>query len=105
MRVKDAFSDPEVLQAAIDYYRAMSTQTDGRLRGPIRCRGMMVAGGKDFGGHLGPYKKSKKMFGGGAELLVMPDAGHWPHREEESLFTDALIRFLEELRKVDESTP
>jgi pimeloyl-ACP methyl ester carboxylesterase len=54
----------------------------------------MVAGGKDFGGRLGPYQNSQGLFEGGAELLVMPEAGHWPHREEESLFTDALLRFL-----------
>jgi pimeloyl-ACP methyl ester carboxylesterase len=57
----------------------------------------MVAGGKDFGGRLGPYKKSQGLFEGGAELLVMPEAGHWPHREEEPLFTDTLVRFLGEL--------
>ncbi|MBW2161493.1 MAG: alpha/beta hydrolase [Deltaproteobacteria bacterium] len=67
------------------------------MTAPIKCGGLMVAGGKDFGGHLGPYKKSQGLFEGGAELLVIPDAGHWPHREEESQFTDALLRFLEKL--------
>jgi pimeloyl-ACP methyl ester carboxylesterase len=93
-RVKEAFSAPEVLSAAIEYYRAMSSKIDRRLRGSIRAPGLMVAGGRDFGGHLGPYKKSQLLFERGAELLVMPEAGHWPHREEESRFTDALIRFL-----------
>jgi pimeloyl-ACP methyl ester carboxylesterase len=74
----------------------MSSKPDRRLTGPIQCRGLMVAGGKDFGGHIGPYKKSQSLFEGGAELLVMPEAGHWPHREEESLFTDALVQFLGE---------
>lgn len=95
-RVKEAFSTPEVLTGAIDYYRDMSTKMDRRLTGPMRCRGLMVAGGKDFGGHLGPYKKSQGLFEGGAELLVVPEAGHWPHREEESQFTDVLLRFLGE---------
>jgi pimeloyl-ACP methyl ester carboxylesterase len=96
-RAKEAFSTPEVLRAAIDYYRAVSTKLDRRLTGPIACRGLMVAGGRDFGGHLGPYKKSLARFEGGAEILVMPEAGHWPHREDESLFTDKLLRFLREL--------
>ena len=95
-RVKEAFSTPEVLAGAIDYYRAISSKMDRRLTGPLRCRGLMVAGGKDFGGHIGPYKKSQSLFEGGAELLVVPEAGHWPHREEESQFTDALLRFLGE---------
>ncbi|UCH30537.1 MAG: alpha/beta hydrolase [Myxococcales bacterium] len=96
-RVKEAFSNPDVLTAAIDYYRAMSKKTERpleRLRGPLDTRGLMVAGGKDFGGHLGPYKRSQSLFEQGAEVLVMPEAGHWPHREDEPKFTDALIRFL-----------
>ena len=94
---KEAFSDPVVLKGAIDWYRAMFKKPERPLRGmskPLQTRGLMVAGGKDFGGHLGPYKKSQALFEGGAEILVMPDAGHWPHREDETKFTDALIRFL-----------
>ena len=93
-RARKAFSTPEVLKGAIDWYRAMRAKIDRRLTAPIKCSGLLVAGGKDFGGRLGPYKKSQGLFEGGAELLVMPEAGHWPHREEESLFTDALLRFL-----------
>ncbi len=93
-RAKEAFSTPAVLEASIDYYRALGSKIDRRLLGPIACSGLLVAGGQDFGGHLGPYKKSQGLLGGGAELLVMPEAGHWPHREEESQFTDALLRFL-----------
>ena len=93
-RVKEAFSDPEVLHGAIAYYRAITSKLDRRLTRPIRCPGLMVAGGKDFGGHIGPYERSRGLFGGGAELLLMPQAGHWPHREDESLFKEALLRFL-----------
>lgn len=96
-RAKEAFATPEVLTGAIDWYRAMGAKVDRRLTAPIQCSGLMVAGGKDFGGHLGPYKKSQGLFEGGAELLVMPEAGHWPHREQESQFTDALLRFLGKL--------
>jgi len=96
-RAREAFATPEVLTGAIDWYRAIGAKVDRRLTAPIKCGGLMVAGGKDFGGHLGPYKKSQGLFEGGAELLVIPDAGHWPHREEESQFTDALLRFLEKL--------
>ena len=92
--VKEAFSRPEVLEASLDYYRALGSKIDRRLLGPIACRGLLVAGGRDFGGHLGPYKKSQGLLGGGGELLVVPEAGHWPHREEESQFTEALVEFL-----------
>ncbi|MDH3200698.1 MAG: alpha/beta hydrolase [Myxococcales bacterium] len=95
-RIKSAFRNPEVLKAAIDYYRAVSTRIDPRLIGQLRCRGLMVAGGKDFGGHIGPYKKSAGLFEGGADLWVVPNAGHWPHREEQALFIDRLLAFLGE---------
>jgi pimeloyl-ACP methyl ester carboxylesterase len=100
-RVKEAFSTPEVLEASLDYYRALGSKIDRRLLGPIACRGLLVAGGRDFGGHLGPYKKSQGLLGGGGELLVMPEAGHWPHREEESQFTEALVEFLGRLYEED----
>jgi pimeloyl-ACP methyl ester carboxylesterase len=103
-RAKAAFSTPEVLEASIDYYRALGSKIDRRLLGPIACSGLLVAGGQDFGGHLGPYKKSQGLLGGGAELLVMPEAGHWPHREEESQFTEGLLGFLGGLRKKEDST-
>ncbi len=96
-RAKEAFSNPEVLSAAIDYYRALGSKVDRRVTAPIQCSALMVAGGKDFGGHMGPYEKSKKLFGGGGELVVMPGAGHWPHREDESQFTDALLSYLRRL--------
>jgi len=97
LRAKEAFATPAVLKGAIDYYRALGGKIDRRVLAPIQCSGLMVAGGKDFGGHLGPYEKSRGLFEGGAELVVMPEAGHWPHREEESQFTDALLQFLRQL--------
>ena len=100
-RAKEAFSNPHVLRGSIDYYRALFAKTDRpleRLNAPIKAPGLMVAGGKDFGGHLGPYKKSQSLFEAGAEVLVMPDAGHWPHQEDQPKFTAALLRFLKGTR-------
>lgn len=103
-RVKEAFARPEVLEASLEYYRALGSKIDRRLLGPIACGGLLVAGGRDFGGHLGPYKKSQGFLGGGGELLVMPEAGHWPHREEESQFTEALLEFLGRLHEKERAT-
>lgn len=96
-RAKIAFATPAVLKGALAYYRAVGAEIDPRVLAPIRCSGLMVAGGRDFGGHLGPYEKSRGLFEGGAEVIVMPDASHWPHREAESQFTDSLLRFLDQL--------
>ena len=54
----------------------------------------MVAGAKDFGGRPGPYKKSQRRFDPRADVLFVPNAGHWPHREDEGLFMRELLAFL-----------
>ena len=91
-----------MLRAAIDYYRAAFRKSErplGRLGAPMQARALLVAGGKDFGGHLGPYKKTQTMFGGGAELLVIPEAGHWPHLEDQARFGETLVQFLGEAQQ------
>jgi pimeloyl-ACP methyl ester carboxylesterase len=100
-RIKAALLDRDVLRATIDYYRALSKRIDDRLATAIRCPGLIVAGGNDFGGHLGPYRRSQRLFESTSDLLVADGAGHWPHREHESLFLGRLIPFLYPFQKVD----
>ena len=96
-RMKAACADPAVLTGVIDYYRAMFKKPERSLKPlspPLDTRALLVAGGEDFGGRLGPYKKTQAMFTGNAELLVIEHAGHWPHQERPDQFTDALLDFL-----------
>lgn len=96
-RVKAAFADPAVLTGALDYYRAMFKKPDrslAPLNAPLDTRALLVAGAEDFGGRLGPYKKTAALFTGGADLLVIESAGHWPHQENRPRFTGALLPFL-----------
>jgi pimeloyl-ACP methyl ester carboxylesterase len=96
-RVKAAFSDPAVLNGAIDYYRAMFKKPDrslAPLNAPLDTRALLVAGAEDFGGRLGPYKKTAKLFTQGADLLVIDSAGHWPHQEHPTRFEETLLPFL-----------
>jgi len=97
-RARAAFEDPAVLHGALDYYRAMFKKPErslAPLNQPLDTRALLVAGGDDFGGHLGPYEKSLSLFTQGAELLVIDSAGHWPHQEHPEQFIPALLRFLE----------
>ncbi|MGB5812220.1 MAG: alpha/beta hydrolase [Polyangiales bacterium] len=96
-RAKEAFRDPKVLRGAIDYYRDLSADVDPRVLRPLQTTGLLVTGANDFGGHLGPYKKSLGLLDANAELLIVPDAGHWPHREGEDLFVPKLLEFLSKL--------
>ena len=96
-RVKAAFSDPVVLAGAIDYYRAMFKTPErslSPLSPPLDTRALLVAGADDFGGLLGPYKKTQTLFTGDTDLLVIENAGHWPHQEHPTQFTTALSSFL-----------
>lgn len=93
-RVKAHFAEPAVLRAAIQYYRDIPKTEGRRLSGTVRTRGLMVAGEKDFGGHKGPYKKSQGLFDPRAEVLFIPDAGHWPHLEDRGCFLRELLGFL-----------
>lgn len=93
-RAKAQFQDPAVLHGALDYYRALTPDFDKRMLQTFAVKAMLVMGAHDFGGHVGPYKKSQRLFEPEAELLVVPDAGHWPHRENETMFIEALLRFL-----------
>ncbi|MEM7437038.1 MAG: alpha/beta hydrolase [Myxococcota bacterium] len=97
-RVKEAFSDPAVLEGAIAYYRALSPNLDPSLMGTVGTRGLLVGGANDFGGHIGPYKKSQGLLEGPSRLLIVPGAGHWPHRENEPMFVEQLLQFLSEVR-------
>ena len=96
-RVKAAYADPVVLTGAVDYYRAMFKKPDrslSPLNKVLDTRALLVAGAEDFGGRLGPYKKSLSLFTQGADLLVIDSAGHWPHREHPNEFLPALLAFL-----------
>ena len=92
--VKECFADPQLLRAALQYYRDVPHTQGHRLKPPLRKRALLVAGGRDFGGHLGPYRRTQDLFEPRAELLVLPEAGHWPHREQEAAFTRELLGFL-----------
>ena len=90
--IVDAFGDPAVLHAALDYYRALSLGGTGGGRCPVP--GLMVAGSADFGGDLAAYERSADFFDAPMELLVVEGAGHWPHREDEPAFVARLLAFL-----------
>ena len=95
-RFKEAFSEPEVLKAAFDYYRAIGSKIDDsvKVKDALPMRALLGAGELDFGGNMTPYQKTTTLYAGDSDLLVVPDAHHWPHRENEPLFIRTLLEFL-----------
>jgi pimeloyl-ACP methyl ester carboxylesterase len=87
--IKRAFSDPVVLDGALDYYR------DAERGGVpnVKVPGLVIGGTTDL---LAPsvYERSPEAFDAPCEVVIAPGAGHWPHREAAELFHERLIGWL-----------
>jgi pimeloyl-ACP methyl ester carboxylesterase len=88
---KECFADPRCLNAALAYYRQASTSRAEELPDLPKIPALSVGGANDF--DPGLYDKTAALFGPGSKAVVL-DGGHWPHRESEDAFIDALIAFV-----------
>jgi pimeloyl-ACP methyl ester carboxylesterase len=90
---KRCFSDPNVLDAALGYYRDASP---GESVGALAQPALIVGGTTDI---IDPsaFTDSPRAFEGRCETLVIEGAGHWPHREAADRFNERLIAFLASL--------
>jgi len=90
---KECVRDPIALKGSIDYYRALSPKPPRELHKVPQLRGLVVGGTDDLvPPHL--FGKSAERMADGSRSLIVENAGHWPHREGEELFTRTLIEFL-----------
>jgi pimeloyl-ACP methyl ester carboxylesterase len=91
-RVKAAFAEPGCLDAALGYYRAMSTKLPASLRQKITVPTVSFAGETDM---VAPrlYEKARTCFTSSYEVVQMP-GGHFMHREHPAHFTRELVRVL-----------
>ena len=91
--VKQAFSQPGCLDAALGYYRAISFKTPPAHRARISVP--TVAFGGEHDGVLKPraYEKARSRFTGDYKTVVMP-GGHFLHREHPQRFIDELLAVL-----------
>lgn len=97
--VKEALGSAAHLHAALNYYRAIpqalfstTALSDlrlvfGRTAVPTRC----VAGVDDGCMRLASFEHSAPAFTGPFDLLRMPNAGHFMHREQPAAFAAAVI--------------
>ena len=92
---KRCFSDPRNLSGALDYYRGFSLNPPAAIAEPPKARGLVVGGTTDS---PGPLYKATAAEMGDAEALICEGSGHWPHREAEATFHEALISFAGGLR-------
>ena len=93
-RVKDVFRQPGSLDAALAYYRAVSTKLPRGHRLPITVPTVAFAGEQDL---IQPraYEKARHCFTASYEVVQVP-GGHFMHREHPDHVIGELVRVIRE---------
>jgi pimeloyl-ACP methyl ester carboxylesterase len=95
-RVKTAFREPGVAEAACAYYRDQSLRQPPSMKLPITVPSVAFAGTDDM---IKPraYEKARHCFTASYEVVQVP-GGHFMHREHPDVFVPELVRVLREAR-------
>jgi pimeloyl-ACP methyl ester carboxylesterase len=88
--VKRCFAAPEVLHAALGYYRDAAPGGEPQV---LQTPALIFGGTTDII-EASAFTRSAEMFEGPCEIVVAEGAGHWPHREAAPLFHERLLGFL-----------
>jgi pimeloyl-ACP methyl ester carboxylesterase len=95
-RAKRALSTPETLAGAIAYYRDLPLSSPAVLAEPPAVPGLIVGGTADLvDAEL--FTRTAALLAEPSRALIVPGAGHWPHREDAAVVVPALLEFLAEL--------
>jgi pimeloyl-ACP methyl ester carboxylesterase len=88
-----ALRDKRVLRGALSYYKALSP-FDRFLRPKIDVPALVVGGSDDPAVFLRAFHATPSRFTASCDVRLLDGAGHWPHRENEAAFLEALLEFL-----------
>jgi pimeloyl-ACP methyl ester carboxylesterase len=91
-RVKEAFSQPGVLEAACGYYAALKPRVSPSLRSKITVPSVVFAGMNDTF-PVSAYERARRAYAASYEVVKVP-GGHFMHREHPDAFIPELIRVL-----------
>lgn len=89
----EALRDKRVMRGALAYYKAIVPKPR-LLRSKIAVPGLIVGGSDDPPALQRAYAATPGRFSSPCEVRILDGAGHWPHREQEDAFVDALLKFL-----------
>jgi pimeloyl-ACP methyl ester carboxylesterase len=89
----EAFGDPAVLRGGLAYYKAL-TPGHPLYRQKITVPGLVFGGADEPPVLQQGYAATPSRFTAPCEVRILDGAGHWPHRENEDAFMDALLAFL-----------
>jgi pimeloyl-ACP methyl ester carboxylesterase len=95
-RVKEAFAQPGVVEAACGYYAALSPKVPPSLRAKITVPAVAFAGMND---NVAPsaFERARRSFAASYEVVQVP-GGHFMHREHPTEFIAELTRVLRAAR-------
>lgn len=95
-RVKVAFREPGVVEAACSYYRQQGFRVSAALKQKVTVPSVAFAGTHDI---IAPrvYEKARHYFTASYEVVQVP-GGHFMHREHPDVFIPELVRVLKEHR-------
>jgi pimeloyl-ACP methyl ester carboxylesterase len=96
-RAKQALARDGTLAGAISYYRDLPIRPVPALGRVPNVPGLIIGGTSD-GGHPALFERTAELMGEGSRALIVPGAGHWPHREQPELVRPELMRFVSGVR-------
>jgi pimeloyl-ACP methyl ester carboxylesterase len=91
----DAFRDERVLRGALSYYKALRPGHP-LYRAKIGVPALIVGGADEPSVLQRGYEATPARFIAPCDVRILDGAGHWPHRENEEAFVQALLAFLED---------
>lgn len=99
-RVKQALTPASTLDGAIAYYRALPVRPPRVLQRVPELPGLIV-GGQDDAAQRSAFDRTAELMGGPSRAVVVPRAGHWPHREQPGIVLPELRSFLTSVRQLE----
>jgi pimeloyl-ACP methyl ester carboxylesterase len=92
--VKESFSVPGSLHAALGYYRALTPTLPECMRARVTVPSLAVAGSDDPGVTVAAFEDARRHFAARYEVAAIP-GGHFCHRESPEPLLAAIIPFLQ----------
>lgn len=93
--VKRAYAEPGCLQAALDYYRFITSKVPPGQRRKLPMPSLLIGGLTDGVATEADFRGSGKRYLGRFEVAMVP-GGHFLHLEHPEPFLDVLLPFLRE---------
>jgi pimeloyl-ACP methyl ester carboxylesterase len=89
----EAFRDERVLRGALAYYKALRPGHP-LYRDKIGVPALVMGGADEAPVLQQGYEATQRRFTAPCDVRILDGAGHWPHRENEDAFVEALLAFL-----------